>query len=270
MPLTKAPSSNSFAIKPNSTGLNYRSQRFTDFLDGSETGTNGASVFAGDNGSVFELRFATTGARTGNDSSFVPIAQLEPAIGVKFIRTGSSINNRGLLGIQQNGNLPSINNTAFFYSIRCALSSVSDVVLRIGTSSSWSSDFWAATDSVGFELDTSLSANFQALKGTSGGAIVRQDTGIVASASKSYIFSIELVTGTSYRYRIFEQTAANVEPTSVYDQTLTTSDQNDWAFQFGVKTLAASEKILWVDWFLARYFNTLSPASNAIRFPFEI
>jgi hypothetical protein len=268
MPLTKAPSSNSFAIKPNSGGLNYRSQRFTDFLDGSETGTNGFSVFTGDNGSIFELRFTTTGARTGNDSNFLPIAQLEPAIGVKFIRTGSTINNRGLLGIQQNGNLPSINNTAFFYSMRCALSSVSDVVLRIGTSGSWTSDLWAATDSVGFELDTSLSANFQALKGTSAGAIVREDTGIVASASKAYIFSVELVTGTSYRYRIFEQTAANAEPTSVYDQTLTTSDQNDWAFQFGVKTLAASEKILWVDWFLARYAREMTPALNNIRFPF--
>jgi hypothetical protein len=271
MPLTKAPDSNSFAIKPNSNGLNYRSQRFTDFLDGSETGSNGASVFAGDNGSIFELRFNSTGARTGNDSNYVtPIAQLEPAIGLKFIRTLTTINNRGLLGIQQNGNLPALTDTAFLYSIRCALSSVSDVVFRMGTSSSWSGDLWAATDSVGFELDTSLSANFQALKGTSAGAIVREDTGIVASASKAYIFSIELVTATSYRYRIFEQTAANVAPTSVYDQTLTTSNQNDWAFQFGVKTLAASEKILWVDWFLARYFNTLSPSSNAIRFPFEI
>ena len=268
MPLTKAPSSNSFAIKPNSTGLNYQSQRFTDFLEGSETGTNGFSVFVGDNGSIFELRFNTTGARTGNDSAYTPIAQLEPAIGVRFIRTGTTINNRGLLGIQQNGNLPSINNTAFLYSIRCALSSVSDVALRIGTSGGWSTDLWAATDSVGFELDTSLSANFQALKGTSGGAIVRENTGIVASASKSYIFSIELVTGTSYRYRIFEQTAANAQPTSVYDQTLTTSDQNDWAFQFGIKTLASAEKVLYLDWFLAKYASEMTPALNDIRFPF--
>jgi hypothetical protein len=271
MPLVKAPSSNSFAIKPNSTGLNYRSQRFTDFLDGSETGTNGASVFVGDNGSIFELRFNTTGARTGNDSNYSnPVAQLEPAIGVKFIRTLTTINNRGLLGIQQNGTLPGLADTAFLYSLRCAFTSVSDVVFRMGTSSSWSADLWASTDSVGFELDTSLSANFQALKGTSAGAIVRQDTAIVASASKSYIFSVELVTATSYRYRIFEQTAANVESTSVYDQTLTTSNQNDWAFQFGIKTLASAEKVLYLDWFLARYASETTPAINKIRFPFEV
>jgi len=165
MPLTKAPSSNSFAIKPNSTGLNYRFQKFTDILEGSETGANGASIYCGDNGSVMEFRFNTTGARTGNDSTYTPMAQLGPAIGVRFIRTGTTINNRGLLGIQQSGTLPSINNTMFLYSMRLGFTSVSDVVFRMGTSSSWSADLWAATDSVGFELDTSLSTNFQALKG---------------------------------------------------------------------------------------------------------
>ena len=270
MPLTKAPSSNTFAIKPNSTGLNYRFQKFTDFLDGGETGSNGASVYLGDNGTIIESRFTTTGARTGNDPSYSPSAQLEPAIGVRFIRTSTTINNRGLLGIQQSGTVPGLSNTAFLYSLRCAFTSVSDVVFRMGTSNSWSADLWASTDSVGFELDTSLSPNFRALKGTSGGAIVREDTGIVSSASKTYIFSVELVTGTSYRYRIFEQTAANVESTSVYDQTLSASDQNDWAFQFGVKTLASAEKVLYLDWFLARYTSETTPAINRIRFPFEV
>jgi hypothetical protein len=268
MPLTKAPSSNSFAIKPNSTGLNYRFEKFTDFLDGGETGSSGASVYLGNNGTIIESRFIATGARTGNDSTYSPSAQLEPAIGVRFIRTLTTINNRGHLGIQQSGTVPSLNDLAVLYSLRCAFTSVSDVVFRMGTSGSWTSDLWAATDSVGFELDTSVLANFQALKGTSGGAIVRQDTGIVASASKAYIFSVELITATSYRYRIFEQTAANVAPTSVYDQTLTVSNQNDWAFQFGIKTLASAEKVLYLDWFLAKYASEMTPALNDIRFPF--
>ena len=268
MPLTKAPSSNSFAIKPNSTGLNYRFQKFTDFLDGAETGTGGASVYLCDNGSIMESRFTATGARTGVDSTYSPSAQLEPAIGVRFIRAQGTINNRGLLGIQQSATAPALTDTAFLYSLRCAFTSVSDVVFRMGTSGSWTSDLWASTDSVGFELDTSLSPNFKALKGTSAGAIVREDTGIVSSASKTYIFSVELVTATSYRYRIFEQTAANVESTSVYDQTLTTSNQNDWAFQFGIKTLANAEKVLYLDWFLARYASEMTPALNNIRFPF--
>ena len=183
-------------------------------------------------------------------------------------RATGTINNRGLLGIQQSATVPSLNDLTVLYSLRCAFTSVSDVVFRMGTSGSWTSDLWASTDSVGFELDTSLSPNFRALKGTSGGAIVREDTGIVSSASKTYIFSVELVTATSYRYRIFEQTAANVEPTSVYDQTLTTSNQNDWAFQFGIKTLASAEKVLYLDWFLAKYASEMTPALNNIRFPF--
>ena len=75
---------------------------------------------------------------------------------------------------------------------------------------------------LGDELDTSISANFQAMKGTSAGSLQKDNTNIAASASKAYIFSVELITGTSYRYRIWEQTAANSDPTSVYDQTLTT------------------------------------------------
>ena len=270
MALFKAPSSNSFAIKPNSGGLNYSFQKFTDFLDGGETGSNGASVYLGDNGTIIESRFITTGARTGNDSTYSPSAQLEPAIGVRFIRTATTINNRGHLGIQQSGTVPSLNDLTVLYSLRCAFSSVSSVVFRMGTSGTWTADLFASTDSVGFELDTSVLANFQALKGTSAGAIVREDTGIVASASKTYIFSVELITATSYRYRIFEQTGANVAPTSVYDQTLTTSNQNAWAFQFGIKTLASAEKVLYLDWFLAKYASEMTPALNNIRFPFTI
>ena len=268
MPLTKAPSSNSFSIKPNSSGLNYSFQKFTDFLDGGETGTNTASVYLGDNGTIIESRFITTGARTGNDSTYSPSAQLEPAIGVRFIRTATTINSRGHLGIQHSGTVPPHYDSTVLYSLRCAFSSVSSVVFRMGTSGSWTSDLWASTDSVGFELDTSVLANFQALKGTSAGAIVREDTGIVASASKTYIFSVQLITATSYRYRIFEQTGANVAPTSVYDQTLTVSNQNDWAFQFGIKTLANAEKVLYLDWFLAKYASEMTPALNNIRFPF--
>lgn len=268
---TLATISDSFAIKPNSKGLNYRFQKFTDFLDGGETGANGAIVYFGDNGSIMEGRFTTTGARTGNDGAYnSPVSQLEPAIGIRFIRTLTTINNRGLIGIQQSGSLPVTTNQGILYAIRCAFSSVSDVVFRMGTSSGWGVDLWSATDSVGFELDTSNSANFQAMKGVSGGVISRQDTGIVASASKAYVFSVEIVTATSYRYRIWEQTAANSDPTSVYDQTLTTSDQNDWAFQFGVKTLANAEKIIYLDWFLARYFNDLSATDNNRRFPFAL
>jgi len=270
MPLQKN-LTNTFAIKPNSKGSNYVFQKFTDFLEGEETGTNGASIFVGDNGSIFELRFATTGARTGVDSTYLsPTSQLEPAIGIRLIRTGGTINNRGTLGVQQSGHLPSNNNQNFLYAMRFGFSSVSDIVFRMGTAGGWTSDIWAATDSVGFELDTSLSANFQAMKGTSASVLQRTDTGIVASASKSYIMSVELITATSYNYRIWEQTAANASPTLVYNQTLTTSDQNDWAFVFGIKTLAAADKVLYADWFLARYFNTLTPASNAIRFPFDL
>lgn len=263
--------SDSFAIKPNSKGLNYRFQKFTDFLDGGETGTNSASVYLGDNGSILEARFATTGARTGNDSSYQsPVAQLEPAVGIRFIRTSTTINNRGLIGLQQSSSLPSTQNQGILYAIRCAFSSVSDVVFRMGTSSGWTSDLWSSTDTVGFELDTSISANFQALKGTSAGSLQKENTNIAASGAKAYVFSVELITSTSYRYRIWEQTAANSDPTSVYDQTLTTSDQNDWAFQFGIKTLAAAEKILYLDWFLARYFNDLSTTDNNRRFPFAL
>lgn len=268
---TLATISDSFAIKPNSKGLNYRFQKFTDFLDGGETGTNSASIYLGDNGSIMEARFSTTGARTGNDSSYQsPVAQLEPAIGIRFIRTSTTINNRGLIGIQQSGSLASTSNQNILYAIRCAFSSVSDVVFRMGTSSGWTSDLWSSTDTVGFELDTSISANFQAMKGTSAGSLQKDNTNIAASASKAYIFSVELITATSYRYRIWEQTAANSDPTSVYDQTLTTSDQNDWAFQFGIKTLANAEKIIYLDWFLARYFNDLSATDNNRRFPFAL
>lgn len=268
---TLATISDSFAIKPNSKGLNYRFQKFTDFLDGGETGTNGASVFLGDNGSIMDARFTTTGARTGNDSSYGPPSVMEPAIGVRFIRTQATINNRGLLGIQRSQELPaSQNSNSQLYSLRCAFNSVSDVVFRMGYSAGWTQDLWAATDTVGFELDTSNSANFQAMKGVSGGVISRQDTGIVASSSKAYVFSVELITSTSYRFRIWEQTTSNSDPTSVYDSTLTTTTQNVWAYQFGIKTLAASEKILYLDWFLARYFNDLSATDNNRRFPFAL
>lgn len=268
---TLATISDSFAIKTNSKGLNYRFQKFTDFLEGGETGTNGASIYLGDNGSVMEAKFSTTGARTGNDSSYQsPVAQLEPAIGIRLIRTSTSINNRGLIGIQQSGSLPSTGNQNILYALRCAFSSVSDVVFRMGTSSGWTADLWGSTDSVGFELDTSNSANFYALKGTSAGAISRQDTSVAASASKAYVFSVELLTSTSYRYQIWEQASANTTPTSVYDQTITTTDQNDWAFQFGVKTLASAEKVLYADWFLARYYNDLTSLDNSRRFPFAL
>ena len=268
---TLATISDSFAIKTSSKGLNYRFQKFTDFLEGGETGTNGASIYLGDNGSVMEAKFSTTGARTGNDSSYQsPVAQLEPAIGIRLIRTSTSINNRGLIGIQQSGSLPSTGNQNILYALRCAFSSVSDVVFRMGTSSGWTADLWGSTDSVGFELDTSNSANFYALKGTSAGAISRQDTSVAASASKAYVFSVELLTSTSYRYQIWEQASANTTPTSVYDQTITTTDQNDWAFQFGVKTLASAEKVLYADWFLARYYNDLTSLDNSRRFPFAL
>lgn len=263
--------SDSFAIKPNSKGLNYRFQKFTDFLEGAETGTNSSDIQLGDNGSIFTARFATTGARTGVDSTYQnPVAQLEPAIGIRFIRTSTTINNRGLIGIQQSGSLPSTGNQNILYALRCAFSSVSDVVFRMGTSSGWTADLWGSTDSVGFELDTSNSANFYALKGTSAGAISRQDTSVAASASKAYVFSVELLTSTSYRYQIWEQASANTTPTSVYDQTITTTDQNDWAFQFGVKTLASAEKVLYADWFLARYYNDLTSLDNSRRFPFAL
>ena len=263
--------SDSFAIKLNSKGLNYRFQKFTDFLEGAETGTNSSDIQLGDNGSIFTARFATTGARTGVDSTYQnPVAQLEPAIGIRFIRTSTTINNRGLIGIQQSGSLPSTGNQNILYALRCAFSSVSDVVFRMGTSSGWTADLWGSTDSVGFELDTSNSANFYALKGTSAGAISRQDTSVAASASKAYVFSVELLTSTSYRYQIWEQASANTTPTSVYDQTITTTDQNDWAFQFGVKTLASAEKVLYADWFLARYYNDLTSLDNSRRFPFAL
>lgn len=262
--------SDSFTIKPNSKGLNYRFQKFTDFLGGDETGTNGASLYLGDNGSVFNARFATTGARTGTDPIYTPPSVMEPAIGVRFIRTQATLNNRGLLGIQGSRELPSTQDQNILYAIRCAFSSVSDVVFRMGTSSGFTQDLWASTDTVGFELDTSISANFQAMKGSSAGSLQKDNTNIAASASKAYIFAVELITATSYRYRIWEQTAANADPTSVYDQTLTTSNQNDWAFQFGVKTLASAEKVLYLDWFLARYYNDLSATDNNRRFPFAL
>lgn len=269
---TLATISDSFAIKPNSKGLNYRFQKFTDFLDGGETGTNGSPIYLGDNGSVYEFRFSTVGARTGVDSNYTnPPSAIEPAIGIRFIRTGTTINNRGLLGLQRSNELPASGNSASqLYSLRCAFSSVSDVVFRMGYSGGWTQDLWAITDTVGFELDTSNSANFQAMKGASGGVISRQDTGIVASASKAYVFSVELITNTSYRFRIWEQTTANSNPISVYDSTLTTTGQNTWAYQFGIKTLAASEKVLYLDWFLVRYFNDVSATDNNRRFPFAL
>lgn len=271
MPIYRSAPALSSSIKPDSKGQNYRFQKFTDFLEGDETGTNGASLYLGDNGSVFNARFTTTGARTGNDTTYQnPVSQMEPAIGVRFIRTSTTINNNGQIGIQQSVGLPSTTNQGILYAIRCAFSSVANVVFRMGTTGGFTQNIFSITDSVGFELDTSISPNFQAMTGSSGGAVSKTNTNIVASASKAYIFSVELITGTSYKYNIYEQTAANTSPSLVYDQTLTTTDQNDWAFVFGIKTLASAEKILWLDWFLARYFNNLTSADNNIRFPFAI
>jgi hypothetical protein len=263
--------SDSFAIKPNSKGVNYKFQKFTDFLDGGETGTNGIQIVLGDNGSLINFATNLVGARTGVDSSFSPPAVMEPAIGVRFIRTQSTLNNRGALGIQRSQELPaSTNSSSQLYSLRCGFNSVANVVFRMSYTPFFGTDLFGVTDAVGFELDTSISPNFQALKGFSSGSLQRENTSITASASKAYVFAVELMSSTSHRFRIFEQTAANSDPTSVYDSTLSTAPQNTFAYQFGIKTLASAEKIIYLDWFLARYANDLSATDNNRRFPFAL
>lgn len=254
---------------------------FLDYCDGGETGTSG-NVIMGDRGHVHHAFFNNVStSRTGLDTgAYNPDAFsfMRPAYGVRFVRTnGTTTNNAGVIGLPlPTGSFTDANFsvaadvTKLFYSTRMWTNSATSIVYRFCNAASLSTNIFTTTDAVGFEIDTSNSANWFIMKGTSAGVISREDTSVVFSSSKCYVLTISYQNSTtSVRYTIFEQSAADTIPSIVYQETKTVNAQNTSAINWGVKTLENANKIALADWL---YFNSgvkLTPFDQAVRIPFQ-
>lgn len=266
-----------FISKVNTTDLDI----FLDYCDGGETGTTGY-VIMGDRGHVYHAYFNNVStSRTGTDTaSYNPDAFtfMRPAYGVRFVRTtGATTNNAGVIGLQlPTGSFTDANfsvsadGNKLFYSTRMWTNSATNIVYRFCNAAGLSTNIFTSTDAVGFEIDTSNSGNWFIMKGTSAGAISREDTSIAFSASKCYVLSVGYQNSTtSAQYTIYEQSAADTIPSIVYQQTKTVNTQNSSAINWGVKTLENANKIALSDWL---YFNSgvkLTPYDQAVRIPFQ-
>lgn len=255
---------------------------FFDFLDHGETGSSG-TVIIGDRGHAHHAQFNNiSSARTGADfNNYNPDAStfMRPAIGTRFVRTtGTTIGNAGLFGVQfPNGSITNANYnvavdiTKTYFATRMWINSATNLVYRFSNSPSTGTNTFNSTDLVGFEIDTSNSGNWFIMKGTSGGAISREDTAIVFSASKCYTLVVAYQnSATSVKFTIHEQSAADTVPSIVYQQTKTVTTQNMTSVMWGVKNLAAENKISVADWFYWHSGVVLTPADQAVRVPFVL
>lgn len=255
---------------------------FFDFLDHGETGTT-STVIIGDRGHAHHASFVNiSSARSGADfNSYNPDAStfMRPAIGTRFIRTtGTTIGNAGTLGVQfPNGSMTNANYnvavdiTKTYFATRMWINSATNLVYRFCNGGQASTNIFNSTDAVGFEIDTSNSGNWFIMKGTSAGAISREDTSIVFSASKCYTLVVAYQNShASIKYTIYEQSAADTIPTKVYEQTKTVTGQNLTAVLWGVKNLAAENKIAVADWFYWHSGVVLTPSDQAVRVPFVL
>ena len=266
-----------FISKVNTTDLDI----FLDYCDGGETGTTGY-VIMGDRGHVYHTYFNNVStSRTGTDTgAYNPdtFTFMRPAYGVRFVRTtGATTNNAGVIGLQlPTGSFTDTNfsvsadGNKLFYSTRMWTNSATNIVYRFCNAGSLSTNIFTLTDAVGFEIDTSNSGNWFIMKGTSAGAISREDTSIVFSASKCYVLSVGYQnSATSVQYTIYEQSAADTIPTIVYQQTKTVNTQNSSAINWGVKTLENANKIALSDWLYYNSAMKLTPYDQAVRIPFQ-
>jgi hypothetical protein len=255
---------------------------FLDFLDHGETGLSG-TVIIGDRGHVHHAYFNNiSSARSGADfNNYNPDAStfMRPAIGTRFVRTtGTAIGNAGAFGVQfPNGSMTNSNysiavdTTKTYFATRMWINSATNLVYRFSNGGQISTNIFTATDLVGFEIDTSNSGNWFIMKGTSGGLISREDTSIVFSASKCYTLVVAYQNSTtSAKFTIYEQSAADTVPTKVYEQTKTVTGQNMTAVLWGIKNLAAENKIAVADWFYWHSGVVLTPADQAVRVPFVL
>jgi len=267
-----------FISKVNTTDLDL----FLDYCDGGETGASGY-VIMGDRGHVYHSYFNNiSSSRTGTDTgSYNPDTStfMRPAYGVRFVRTsGATTNNAGAIGIAMpDGSFTDSNwsvrtdETKFFFATRMWTSSATNLVYRFCNAAAITSNIFNLTDAVGFEIDTSNSANWFIMKGTSASAISREDTSIAFSASKCYVLSIGYrSSNTSVQYTIYEQSAADTIPSIVYQQTKTISNaQNNTSVNWGVKTLENANKIALSDWLYLNSGMRLTPYDQAVRIPFQ-
>jgi hypothetical protein len=266
-----------FISKVNTTDLDL----FLDYCDAGETGTTGY-VIMGDRGHVYHAYFNNVStSRTGTDTAaYNPDSStfFRPAYGVRFVRTtGATTNNAGVIGLQlptgsfTDANFSvSVDGNKLFYSTRMWTNSATNIVYRFCNAASLSTNIFTSTDAVGFEIDTSNSANWFILKGASGGSISREDTSIVFSASKCYVLSVGYQnSSTSAQYTIYEQSTADTIPSVVYQQTKTVNTQNSSAINWGVKTLENANKIALSDWLYVNSAVKLTPYDQAVRIPFQ-
>lgn len=255
---------------------------FFDFLDHGETGLT-SIVVLGDRGHAHHAQFVNiSSARSGADfNNYNPDAStfMRPAIGTRFVRTtGSTIGNAGTFGVQfPNGSITnpdynvSVDTKRTYFAKRMWINSSTNLVYRLCNAGQISTNIFNSTDAVGFEIDTSNSGNWFIMKGTSAGAISREDTGIVFSASKCYtLIVVYQNSNTSAKFIIYEQSAADTIPATVYEQIKTVTSQNLTAVVWGVKNLAAENKIAVADWFYWHSGVVLTPSDQAVRVPFVL
>lgn len=255
---------------------------FFDFLDHGGTGTTGV-VIIGDRGRTHHAQFVNiSSSRTGADFNlYNPDAStfMRPAIGTRYVLTnGGAIGNAGTFGVQfPNGSITNSNYnvavdiTKTYFATRMWINSATNLVYRFCNAGQATTNIFNSTDAVGFEIDTSNSGNWFIMKGTSAGAISREDTSIVFSSSKCYTLVVAYQnSSTSVKFTIYEQSVADTIPTIVYEQTKTVTGQNLTAVVWGVRNLAAENKIAVADWFYWHSGVVLTPSDQAVRVPFVL